>query len=133
MSFHLPSVAGPDDRRRVVPRPSRRLAGLSAIALGVLLVGQPAAGQGAGGAKLSFDRDIRPILSENCYACHGPDAKKRKADLRLDRKDDAFRDRDGSAVIVPGDVEASELVERIRSDDPDEVMPPRKSRKTLKP
>ena len=55
-----------------------------------------------GGNPVDFDREIRPILSEHCYACHGPDQKARKADLRLDRKDDAFRDRAGYAVIVPG-------------------------------
>ena len=55
--------------------------------------------------RIDFDREIRPILSEFCYACHGPDAKARKADLRLDRKEDAFRDRSGSAVIVPGKVD----------------------------
>jgi hypothetical protein len=82
---------------------------------------------------LDFDRDIRPILSENCFACHGPDAKARKADLRLDRKDDVFRDRGGYAIIVPGDPEASELIQRIQSDDPLEKMPPPKARKQLKP
>src|SRR5262245_57319207 len=67
---------------------------------------------------VDFDREIRPILSEHCYECHGPDPKARKADLRLDRKDDAFRDREGYAVIVPGNVEESELIRRITSDDP---------------
>jgi uncharacterized protein DUF1553/uncharacterized protein DUF1549/cytochrome c len=76
------------------------------------------------GNPIDFNREIRPILSEYCYACHGPDAKARKADLRLDRKEDALRDRSGYAVIVPGKVEKSELFERIASDDPDQVMPP---------
>ena len=80
---------------------------------------------------VDFDREIRPILSEHCYECHGPDAKARKADLRLDRKDDAFRDRDGYAVIVPAKVEESELVRRITSHDPDEMMPPPKFKKRL--
>ena len=79
--------------------------------------------------RIDFDREIRPILSEFCYACHGPDAKARKADLRLDRKEDAFRDRSGSAVIVPGKVAESELIARITSDDPDEMMPPPKFKK----
>jgi Protein of unknown function (DUF1553)/Protein of unknown function (DUF1549)/Planctomycete cytochrome C len=79
--------------------------------------------------RIDFDREIRPILSEFCYACHGPDAKARKADLRLDRKEDAFRDRSGYAVIVPGKVEQSELISRITSEDPDERMPPAKFKK----
>jgi hypothetical protein len=80
-------------------------------------------------SRIDFDREIRPILSEFCYACHGPDAKARKADLRLDRKEDAFRDRSGSAVIVPGKIAESELIARITSDDPDEMMPPPKFKK----
>ena len=80
-------------------------------------------------AQIDYNRDVRPILSENCYACHGPDAKARKAGLRLDRKTDALRDRSGYAAIVPGDIEASELIQRIRSDDPNQRMPPWKSRK----
>jgi hypothetical protein len=82
---------------------------------------------------VDFNREIRPILSEHCYACHGPDQKARKANLRLDRKEDAFRDRSGYAVIVPARPDESELIERITSDDPDEVMPPPKSRKPLSP
>ena len=54
-------------------------------------------------SRIDYNRDIRPILSENCYACHGPDPKARKADLRLDLKEDAFRDRSGFFVIVAGD------------------------------
>ncbi|MEO1530363.1 MAG: DUF1549 domain-containing protein [Planctomycetota bacterium] len=69
--------------------------------------------------KLRFDRDIRPILSDKCYFCHGPDNEHREADLRLDIEEFAKADS-----IVPGDVEASELVRRILSDDPDEIMPP---------
>ena len=80
---------------------------------------------------MDFDREIRPILSEHCYACHGPDQKARKADLRLDRKEDAFRDRGGYAAIVPGKVEESELIARITSGDPDEMMPPPKFKKRL--
>jgi hypothetical protein len=79
--------------------------------------------------RIDFDREIRPILSEFCYACHGPDVKTRKADLRLDRKEDAFRDRSGYAVVVPGKAEESELIARITSDDPDQVMPPPKIKK----
>jgi len=75
-------------------------------------------------AKIKFNRDVRPILSENCFQCHGPDAKARKAKLRLDDKASATLDRDGMHVVVPGDPKASELISRIFTDDQDEVMPP---------
>jgi hypothetical protein len=84
---------------------------------------------GLAGSPIDFDREIRPILSEYCYACHGPDQKARKADLRLDRKEDAFRDRSGYAVIVPGRVDEGELIQRITSQDSDLMMPPRKFKK----
>ena len=82
-------------------------------------------------AKVVFDRDIRPIFSENCYQCHGPDEKARKAKLRLDTKEGAFRLKDGKAVIVPGKSGESELVKRITNTDPEEVMPPPKSNHKL--
>ena len=78
-----------------------------------------------------FNRDVRPILSDNCFACHGQDAKKRKAKLRLDQRDGALADRDGKRAIVPGKLESSELWVRINAGDQDEVMPPPKSHKTL--
>ncbi|MDC0936900.1 DUF1549 domain-containing protein, partial [Pirellulales bacterium] len=71
-------------------------------------------------ADVDFLRDARPILAAQCFACHGPDANTREADLRLDVRDSATE----SEAIVPGDVQASELVRRINSDDEDEVMPP---------
>ncbi|WZO99914.1 PSD1 and planctomycete cytochrome C domain-containing protein [Isosphaeraceae bacterium EP7] len=83
------------------------------------------------GPVIDFNRDVRPILSENCYACHGPDKNVRKADLRFDLKDDPFRDRDGHAVIVPGNVEDSALIERLVSEDPEEMMPPPKFGKAV--
>jgi hypothetical protein len=85
----------------------------------------------AAAAAVDFDHDIRPILSDNCFKCHGPDEEARKAKLRLDQKSEAFRDRDGIRAIVPGSRGDSELITRIFSDDPDEVMPPPKSRRTL--
>lgn len=79
-----------------------------------------------------FDRDIRPILAENCYPCHGPDQNKRKAKLRLDRREEALKELpDGEIAIVPGKPAQSKLVEKISSKDPDEVMPPVKSDKKL--
>jgi hypothetical protein len=71
-----------------------------------------------------FNKDIRPILSENCFFCHGQDAKDKGADLRLDIRDQAIADRDGVMAIVPGNPEKSEIIRRIISKDPDEVMPP---------
>ncbi|HAA86626.1 MAG TPA: hypothetical protein DCE22_00125, partial [Verrucomicrobiales bacterium] len=66
----------------------------------------------------------KPILSENCYFCHGPDQNKRKAKLRLDNFKDATASHNGVSAIVPNDPDKSELIYRIFSDDPDEVMPP---------
>ena len=81
---------------------------------------------------LSYNRDIRPILSDNCFACHGPDDKERKAKLRLDRHEDAFKPaKSGDYAIVPGDPKKSTLIERIMTDDEDDVMPPPKSGKKL--
>ncbi|MEZ5384893.1 MAG: PSD1 and planctomycete cytochrome C domain-containing protein [Prosthecobacter sp.] len=80
-------------------------------------------------AKIEFNRDVRPILSENCFACHGFDPKHREADLRLDTFDGATEDRDGSRGIVPGDLAKSDVWQRIITDDKDDVMPPPKSHK----
>lgn len=77
---------------------------------------------------LSFNRDVRPILSDACFYCHGPDSHHREADLRLDVQQDAYE-----SAIVPGDAEASELIMRIVSDDLDSVMPPADSGKSLTP
>ena len=76
-----------------------------------------------------FSRDVLPILSENCLACHGQDESHRKAGLRLDTREGATATNDGVTAIVPGKPEASELVARIVSADPDEVMPPPSSHK----
>ena len=72
--------------------------------------------------KPDFARDVQPILSEYCYACHGPDAKARKADLRLDTAEGALRKKD--PVVAPGKSADSELILRIVSTDENEVMPP---------
>ena len=84
-----------------------------------------------GAAPVDFSRQIRPILSENCFFCHGPDEKKREAGLRLDDETEAKKNRDGVTAIVPGKPEASELLLRILSRDPDEVMPPPKQHKII--
>jgi len=86
----------------------------------------------AGAAEpVRFNRDVRPILAENCFACHGPDRNARKAGLRLDREDEATRDRPGGAAVVPGDLANSALIQRIAAADLEEVMPPPKSGKRL--
>ncbi|MBT6154382.1 MAG: DUF1553 domain-containing protein [Planctomycetaceae bacterium] len=85
------------------------------------------------GGKVDFNRDIRPILSDVCFHCHGPDEKQREADLRLDIKTGAFAKRDGSTTIVPGKPGDSELMRRITSTDPDEQMPPADAERKLSP
>lgn len=80
---------------------------------------------------IDFNRDVRPVLSEHCYQCHGPDANQRKTDLRLDLAESAYADRGGYAAIVPGKVTDSELVHRIISDDDDLRMPPADSGDSL--
>src|SRR4051795_4293163 len=87
-----------------------------------LAVPAPAFGQA-----VDFNRDVRPILSNNCFACHGPDDKARKADLRLDRRDDAL------AVIDLKKPAESELARRITSADKADRMPPKKFGKPLTP
>jgi mono/diheme cytochrome c family protein len=83
-------------------------------------------------SEVRFNRDIRPILAENCLACHGFDGAKREAGLRLDLQEGATQELEsGARAIVPGDAAASELVTRIRSRDPDTAMPPPSSGKRL--
>lgn len=81
--------------------------------------------------KIEFNRDVRPILAANCFECHGFDAKTRKADMRLDTAEGAFAEHDGLIAVKPGDLSASELWNRVTSTDPEVVMPPPESKKTL--
>ena len=82
---------------------------------------------------LEYNRDIRPILSENCFTCHGADSAARKAKLRLDRFEDATaKPEEGAPAIVPGKPDQSESIRRI-FDTGDDLMPPEKSHKVLKP
>ena len=76
---------------------------------------------------LSYNRDVRPILAENCFACHGPDQAARKAKLRLDVREDALAKK----AFVPGKADDSELVRRLWTNDEDELMPPPTSHKVL--
>ena len=72
-------------------------------------------------SKVNFNRDIRPLLSDRCFHCHGPDEEDRKAGLRLDQRDG---DEGALNVLKLGDADASEIYQRITSDDPDRMMPP---------
>ncbi len=82
-------------------------------------------------AEVSFNRDIRPIMSDTCFLCHGRDAGNREADLRLDRPEDAYADRDGAPAIVPGDPANSLLIWMINAEDEEERMPPQKHARQL--
>ncbi len=85
-------------------------------------------------ATVDYARDVLPILSAKCYACHGPDAEARQKDLRLDRKEGVFStDDDGVTIVVAGHPEKSELVRRINTKDPDDVMPPADNIRKLTP
>jgi len=84
-------------------------------------------------APLRFSRDIRPILSDACFRCHGPDDEHREADLRLDLESAAKADRDGRAAVVAGNPGRSEIIARLESKNPDELMPPPSSNKTISP
>jgi hypothetical protein len=76
---------------------------------------------------IEYNRDVRPILFENCFSCHGPDSASRQAELRLDKREAAVEKK----AIVPSDAEASEMIRRILSDDADEQMPPPETKKKL--
>src|SRR5688572_12247946 len=93
-----------------------------AVAIGLL----PAIAWSAPERAIDFNRDVRPILAGNCFACHGPDDKERKADLRLDTREGAIADLEGTHAVVPGKPEASELIARITASD-DDLMPPAKT------
>jgi mono/diheme cytochrome c family protein len=101
-------------------------------AIGICLLAQPLAAAAESAAKpVDFDRDIRPILSDNCYACHGPDEKQRQVNLRLDTKEGAFADRGGYRVIVPGDAAKSKLFQKITAENKALRMPPPGSERSL--
>src|SRR5437016_11974551 len=80
---------------------------------------------------VDFSSQIRPIISSKCFSCHGPDESSRKAKLRLDLREEAIKDHKGTRAIVPGDVANSEMVRRITATDPDDIMPPPKTGRTL--
>ncbi len=98
------------------------------LILGLLAAATPLV---RGAEPVDFNRDIRPILSENCFHCHGPDANKREADLRLDVEDDARKDLGGYHALVPGKANESELWLRIATEDKGDLMPPPDSNRQL--
>ena len=106
---------------------------LSSLALLCLALACHAAAPAPGGTPIDFNRDIRPILSDRCYACHGPDEAKRKSGLRLDNEEGALALlKSGEKAIIRGaDHLKSSLLSRIVSKDPEEVMPPPKFGKPL--
>ena len=75
-------------------------------------------------AVVDFNRDIRPVFSDTCFKCHGPDSSKRKAKLRLDTREGAFSDHKGNVPFVPGDLAKSEAWRRINATNSDDLMPP---------
>ena len=87
----------------------------------------------ASSTTIDYNRDVRPILAENCFHCHGQDQSKRKAKLRLDERDAAIAVHDKHAAIVPGKPDVSELIKRINTSDADDLMPPKESHRQLTP
>jgi len=85
------------------------------------------------GPRVQFNREIRPILSDSCFQCHGPDEAQRQGGLRLDLAGAALKGGESGPAIVPGDVNASEIWKRVTSTDPDVQMPPPKTGKVLQP
>ncbi len=129
-TYHNSSVAATILPASKLPMTHFPAGSVAAILMGVGLL--QAARLDAAGP--DFNREVRPILSNRCLKCHGPDEEKREAGLRLDLRDAALAELDsGERAIVPGHADASELVARITSDDPDLVMPPPARKVTLTP
>jgi len=91
----------------------------------------PAANQADPDAPVSFNHDVRPILSDKCFACHGFDDKTREAGLRLDVRDEALKEYDTGTPIVPGDPDASTLIARVTTKSDKLIMPPKRIHKTV--
>ncbi len=124
-----PANPAPRARARRLPALLFLLAGITSGAA------HPAGSAGSvGSARVDFNRDVRPVLSEYCLACHGPDKAKRKAGLRLDQRESATsRLESGARAVVPGDAEGSAILRVVASVDDAERMPPRKTGKRLAP
>lgn len=110
-----------------------RLLSRSVVCLSGLLLALSSEARPLLGADIDFNRDVRPILSDLCFQCHGPDKEQRKADLRLDLKEGLLSSNSESAVIIPGKAAESELLARLIATDPDLKMPPAKSGKHITP
>jgi cytochrome c553 len=123
----IPAVRCNDWRRNAVSDAAVAIAAVIAAVTGAAARSETASGQSAVPGPLQFNRDIRPILVENCFGCHGADSAGRKADLRLDDRDAAIE----MGAIVPGDPDSSVALDRIFSDDHEEVMPPPSAKKVL--
>ena len=109
-------------------QPAPKLALAAAFSLGLGISSLSAADVG----EVDFNRDIRPILSDKCNHCHGPDAKNQKSDFRIDTREEAMKEHSGVVGIVPGDLKASEVHWRIRMPNDDiDVMPPVDSNRVL--
>ena len=109
------------DEPSVNRHPAGRMSGMMRLA--IFLIGSlPLVIQAED--SVDFGRDIRPVLAANCFQCHGPDAKARKAELRLDRKQGVFADPQGRVLITPGQPDESEIIRRITAEDVEERMPP---------
>jgi hypothetical protein len=105
--------------------------GLRARILFCVLILECASCLAAPQSRVDFAKDIRPILADYCFACHGPDEKARKAKLRLDQRESAFKLRESGVAVIPGDSSHSEVYRRITSSDPDDLMPPPKTNHKL--
>jgi hypothetical protein len=113
-------------------KPSIRVPNYLALAAAVWMASPGWAGESSPSrTSIDFDRQVRPILADNCFACHGPDAGQRKARLRLDTPEGALGPRPDGPVILPAKADQSPLIQRITSDDPQERMPPRRTGKRL--
>src|SRR5882757_2133635 len=110
-----------DNERQKRSTPRRGLRGLLVIFFVSEICACIAAPAGKPKSTIDFNRDIRPIFSDNCYTCHGPDSGKRKAGLRLDQQEGAIAElKSGNRAIVPGDLSKSALVARITTNDEDD-------------
>lgn len=107
--------------------------GLNFVFLGLIFSNfvESSHGQESAQGKIDFGSQIKPILADKCYACHGPDESKHQADFRIDKKESLLDPK--SEILIPGDPDASPIIERILSADPDQVMPPSDYLKALSP